>query len=165
MNEKTEFIKEGMTRFKQAHDIYWTFRDEIRNTLHSILQERQEWGNFFPDKDRISSSIWIKGLIQGARLPCKYSDKIFFIGIGLDWHYDIQKKDFPVYFLWLEDEKHNYVRLNEDFLYSKNIKYKGKSNYKHMVLYPNQDKIDFEGEFNLLLDDFFNSMKEFQLMN
>ena len=161
MNEKKDFLKEGIYRYKQAYDIYWKFREEIEKSLTIILSERKEWGDFIPDKDTLFSRAWANGLILNARLSGKYDDKIFSIGIGIDW--SNKKNDLPVYFLWLENEKRKYIKLNENYNWAEKIEYKEFSGNKHLIFHSNQKAFNLERDFNLLLDEFTNSMKGYQM--
>ena len=152
MNKETDkFIKEGIIRYKQANQVYLTFRSEMQKKLQSILKKRKRWGKLKSDFNSIRSTRF-SGAALNARIKVKYEGVVQIIVIIIDW--EISESDFPYFCVWLEDSNNRILEVKEidwgdDYFYkNKTLQYK-----------PNPDTYDLEKDFGELLDEFFRIFK------
>jgi len=147
MNKETDkFIREGIIRYKQANQIYLTFRSEMQNKLQSILKKRKRWGKLIPDFNSVRSTRF-SGAALNARIKVEHEGIVQIIVIIIDWQ--ISDNDFPYFCVWLEDSNNRILDIQEidwsdDYFYeNKTLQYK-----------PNPDDYDLEKDFDRLLDEF-----------
>lgn len=147
MNKETDkFIREGIKRYKQANQVYLTFRSEMQNKLQSILKNRKRWRKLNPDFNSVRSTRF-SGAALNARIKVKYEDIVQIIVIIIDW--EISDNDFPYFCVWLEDSNNRILDIqkidwSDDYFYeNKTLKYK-----------PNPDNYDLEKDFDRLLNEF-----------
>ena len=147
MNKETDkFIKEGIIRYKQANQVYLTFRSEMQKKLQSILKKRKRWGTLKPDFNSVRSTRF-SGAALNARIKVEYEDVVQIIVIVMDWQ--ISESDFPYFCVWLEDSNNRILDVqktdwDDNYFYeNKTLQYK-----------PDPDNYDLEKDFNHLLDDF-----------
>lgn len=68
-NDMEEFIEEGIKRYKEASYVMVKFGKEVESRLQNILEDRQEWGAFIPEKEAYAKSTkyWSKYPLLNAR--------------------------------------------------------------------------------------------------
>ena len=149
--ETDNFIKEGILRYKQANQVYLTFRNEMQKKLQSILRKRKNWGKLKPNFKNIRSTRF-KGAALNARIKVEYEGVVQIIVIIIDWQ--ISESDFPYFRVWLEDS-------NNKIIYTKQINWSDDYFYedKSLRFKPDPDNYDLEKDFNDLLDEFISSFE------
>jgi len=147
--ELKEFVSIGFLRYKEAHDIYWRFREEMQSLLINILADKIYADFFQTDIDSIFSKHWVNGLVLNARIDIFINGIKYSIGIGLDWYNS--KNETPIPFVWLEDDKRNYISLQNNYNW-KNIIY----DKNHHLGYLSSFNID---ELESIFDSLLNEIK------
>ncbi|MCK5856123.1 MAG: hypothetical protein KAG64_01460 [Bacteroidales bacterium] len=107
--ERNDFLNTGIYKYKEAHDVYWHFRDEIKSILISTISDRENYGKLIVSADSIFFKNWGNGLYLTSRIGGEINDRKFSVGIGIDWGYDNRKGPIP--FAWIENENRKYVKL------------------------------------------------------
>jgi len=150
MSKETDlFIKEGISRYKQANQVYLTFRDEMQKKLQSILRNRKNWGTLKPNFKSIRSTLF-KGAALNARIKVECDGVVQIIVIVIDWQ--ISETDFPYFCVWLEDSNNKIIHTKQ-INWSDNYFYEDKS----LRFKPNPDNYNLEKDFSLLLDEFIRA--------
>ena len=108
--EINEFLNTGLQRYKEAHDVYWHFREEIKSILNSIISDRENFGKLVINPESTVFRQWSNGLQLTSRVWGVLNGRKFSIGIGIDWGYENANKPIP--FAWIEDENLNFLKLH-----------------------------------------------------
>lgn len=146
--EKDEFIKEGIQRYKQATNIYFTFRKELQDKLQNILRKRKQWARLNPDFQSIKSTTFGQDYpLLNARINCSFDDEVLTIVIAVNWYQS--ETDFPFFTVWLENGTGRQEKL-ERFEWNESYKFIEKS----LRFYPDPESYNLEKDFEALLDEF-----------
>ena len=56
--DQEKFIKEGISRYKQATEVYFSFRRELQNMLQDKLKRRKQWKGLKPNFKSVKSTTY-----------------------------------------------------------------------------------------------------------
>jgi hypothetical protein len=147
-----EFLKEGISRYKQATLVYFTFRKELQNKLQSILRNHKDWGILVPDFKTIRSTTYgqdYPGL--NARISFKKSEEILIMTIVVNWF--MSDNDFPLFEVFLENENNHTTKFGH---ISWNHPYE--LNDRSLRFYPDPKNYDLEKDFHELISEFLRGL-------
>lgn len=147
-----QFIEEGVNRYKEASRLMVLFGKTIESELQSILNTRNDWGRFKPDKVKkkiISTKYWHEYPLLNAKIFGKIGQKQCTILIAINWYQS--DKDYPHYDIRLE-------KGADEELSNKFMEYSGNSVFEvsenSIILYPDPEDFDLHRDFNKLIDEF-----------
>jgi len=157
-NELNNFLNTGFNRYKEAHDVYWHFRNEIKVLLTTTMTDRENFGRLDIKADSIFFKHWGNGLYLTSRIDGKIEGNSFSIGIGIDWGYEFYKKPIP--FAWIEDENRKYIKLHDIYSWT-NDRY----NKNQQLGYTNSFSVEeLDMIFNNLMDELVAYLDELVIM-
>ncbi|MGM0609153.1 MAG: hypothetical protein ACQESP_12150 [Candidatus Muiribacteriota bacterium] len=144
-----KFIEKGMGRYKKAAYVLVNFGKETENRLQSILEKREEWGNFLPKQNARakSTTYWSEYPLLNARLEGVLNNEEVKIMISVNWYQS--EGDYPFYSVKIES-KNDYRPLLEGFDWNSGFEF----NQDALRFYPDPNDFDLERDFNILLDEF-----------
>jgi hypothetical protein len=155
MNNETEnFLKEGIKRYKQASEIYFTFRKELQNKLQLILKTRKNWGLLKPNISSVKSTYFAPDYpLLNSRIVCELNSKTLTIVIAVNWYQS--ENDFPFFVLWIEKDT-DFITKQEQFNLNSNFEFKENG----LRLNINPENYEIEKDFNSIIDEFLRFIKE-----
>ena len=145
--EVIEFLDTGILKYKEAHEVYWRFRSEIKEVLNSIISNRENYGSISIDRNSMFFKNWGNGLYLTYRIGGQIKNLKLSIGIGIDW--DENYKGNPIPFAWIEDENRKYIKLQDSYNWSNNRYNKN----QQLGYFKDFNIIELESIFNNLLDE------------
>jgi len=151
MNKEQEhFLKEGITRYKQATAVYFNFRKEIQNTLQEILKSNRSWGNLEPDFKSVKSTSFGQDYpLLNARIKLNRDQEELILVIAINWYQS--ETDFPFFSLWIENNE-SFTYIMESHIWDDKFEFSDSSLRYH----PDQENYDIQKDFNSLLNAFTN---------
>src|SRR6056297_557749 len=83
-----EFLEEGMKRYKEVSYVMVKFGKEIESRLQKILEDRQEWGAFIPEKEASAKSTkyWSEYPLLNARKEGNINGQAAKVIINISWY-------------------------------------------------------------------------------
>lgn len=159
MNIETEnFIKEGLKRYKQASEVYFTFRKELQNKLQAILKARKDWGLLKPNISSVKSTTFGQDYpLLNSRIDCDFNGKILTLVIAVNWYQS--ESDFPFFELWIEKADADFSSKQDLFNWDSEFSLENKA----ICYYPNPENYNLDKDFNKLLDEFIRFINKFNV--
>ena len=153
MTKKTDkFLKEGISRYKQATYVYFTFRRELQDKLQIILKNYNSWGKLKPDFKSIKSTTYGQDYpLLNARISFLKEDELLTMTIAVNWYNS--ENDFPFFEVFLENEN-NRASLFEQFNWNPPFDINGRS----LRYFPDPEKYDLDKDLTALLNEFVRAI-------
>ena len=146
--ETNHFIREGIQKYKQATNTYFSFRKELQNKLQFILKNHKTWGKLKPNFKSVKSTTFGQDYpLLNARINCDFNTEKLVLVIGVNWYQS--ESDFPFFTVWLEKDN-TFFNIQEQFTWNPPYKYEERS----LRYFPNQDDYDLKKDFEGLLNEF-----------
>ena len=157
-NDLEQFIEEGMKRYKEASSVLVKFGKEIESRLQNILETREDWGKFIPEKEAYarSTKYWSEYPLLNARIEGRINDEKVMVIININWYES--DSSYPFYFV----ELYPLNKLLSEVLnqFSWEAPYQFTDN--KLLFYPRPKDFNLERDFNKLLDEILRLLKSIQ---
>lgn len=151
MNKKdTEFLAEGMRRYKEATDVLRVFVTNIEAELQHVLDAREDWSPLVPTEGSTASSTryWSTYPLLNARRKVTYNDKECLLILNINWFE--AEGNYPFYAVALATSQ---KRLSVEATYESDSAFFVTED--GLCMYPDPDDFNIHRDFNLLLDELF----------
>ena len=146
-----EFLKEGMSRYKQATLVYFTFRKELQNKLQSILRSHKDWGKVVPNFKTIKSTTFGQEYpLLNSRIEAMLENEPLTLVIALSWYQ--AEGDFPIFTVWVENYQH--ASRIDRIVWGTNFEY---INYA-IRCSPDPENYDLDKELKSLFSEFIRGL-------
>lgn len=148
--ENSDFIEEGIKRYKQATYVLVKFKKEIEKQLQSILNTNTKWGKFTPEQEALATSTTYGAIypLLNARVKGTLLGQKVIIVIAISWYQS--ETEYPLYAVWIEPKDKQLELLLNNFVWSDDYKIENGA----LRLYPDPRKFDLERDFSILLNEF-----------
>lgn len=151
-----KFIKEGISRYKQATEVYFSFRREMQNMLQGKLKNKRQWYSLKPDYKSIKSTTYGQDYpLLNARIQMDKGEESLTLVIAVNWYQS--EFDFPFFEVWLENEN-SYTGLLKDYNWNeKFVSVNGRLQF-------HTDSENYEPDviFDDLLDEYLTALGSFE---
>lgn len=146
-----DFIKTGMSKYKNATNTYFAFRKYVNEELQEILRDKINWKNLKPKFETIKNTRFGDSYpLLNARIECELNEQNLILVIAVNWYES--ESEIPFYCIWCENL--NYLNKNTDI----NEKYIFVEN--QLRFFPNFEKLNMKEDFNLLIDEYIKVISE-----
>lgn len=154
--DQKKFIKEGIPRYKQATEVYFSFRKEMQNALQEILKKRKQWSGLQPDYKSIKSTNFGQDYpLLNARVVLQKKEESLILVIAVNWYES--ETDFPFFTVWLENENSFSTLLKN---YNWNDKYDAVD--ARLIYRPDPENYDLSDIIDGLLDEYLTALGSFE---
>jgi len=131
------------------------FGKEIENRLQNILETRDDWGQFIPDKEAYARStrFWSEYPLLNARKEGSIKGQAAKVIINISWYQS--DSYYPFYSIQIDPRHKIFSEELKTFDWNPNFHLIDNA----LIFYPDPDDFNLERDFNMLLDEFVRFLK------
>ena len=154
--DQKKFIKEGISRYKQATEVYFSFRREMQNMLQDKLKRRKQWEGLKPNLKSVKSTTYGQDYpLLNARIQVEKGEESLILVIAINWYQS--ELDFPFFEVWLENEN-SYSKILQDQEWPENYECIN----SRLRFYPDREKYETGDIIDGLLDEYLTALGSFE---